>query len=104
MAGIILGRAVGHLDQQPARTLDQQGQGMVRGDQMRIDAEPQQTQPVFKVVVPHRLVPLEQLFAAPYVVDEHIEAALLGADALDQSSNLAGDKVIDPNRDAIAAG
>ena len=84
VVGIVLGRAVGHLDQQAARALDQQRQGVMRGDQMRIDAEPQHAQAVLEIMLPDRLVPLEQLFAAPDVVDEDVEPALLGADALDQ--------------------
>ena len=84
--GIVLGGAVGHLDEQAARALDHQRQREVRGDQMRVDAEAKQAQAVLEIMLPDRLVPFEQLLAAPDVVDEDVETALLGADALDQSS------------------
>ena len=60
-------------------------------------------QPVVEVVLPHRLVPLEQLLAAPDVVDQHVEPALLGVDALDQRPHLLGHEVVDPHGDAPAA-
>ena len=60
----------------------------MRGDQMRIDAEPQHAQAVLEIMLPDGLVPFEQLFAAPDVVDEDVEPALLGADAIDQLFDL----------------
>ena len=36
----------------------------MRSDEMCIDGEPQKTQPVFQIVFPDCLVPLEQAFAA----------------------------------------
>ena len=104
VVGIVLGRAVGHLDEEAARTLDQQRQRMMRRDQMRVDAEPQHAQAVLEIVLPDRLVPFEELLAAPDVVDEDVEAALLGADALDQLPDLVGNEMIDPDGDAGAAG
>ena len=84
VVGIVFGRAVRHLDEQPARPLDHQRQRMMRGDQMRVDRQPQHAQAVLQIMLPDRLVPFEQLLAAPDVVDEDVEPALLGADALDQ--------------------
>ena len=71
---------------------------------MRVDAEPEQAQAVLEIVLPDRLVPLEQLLAAPDVVDQDVEPALLGADALDQRFDLVGHQMIDRNGDALAAG
>ena len=45
--------------------------------------------PVVEVVLPHRRVPLEEVLGAPDVVDEHVEAALLGVDALDERARPA---------------
>ena len=39
--------------------------------------QPQHPQPVVEVVLPDRRVPLEQVLAAPDVVDEHVEPSLL---------------------------
>ena len=55
-------------------------------------------------MLPDRLVPFEELLAAPDVIDQDIKAALLGADAIDQLSNLIGDEMIDLDGDALAAG
>ena len=104
MLGIVVGGAVRHLDQQAARALDQQRQRVMRRDQMRIDAKPQQAQAVLEIMVPDRLVPFEQLLAAPDVVDQDVEAALLGADALDQLADIVGDEVVDRDGNALAAG
>ena len=82
--GVVLERAVGHLDDEAARPADQQRQREVAGDQVRVDREAQQPQAAVEVVLPHRRVPLGQLLAAPDVVDEDVEAALLGVDARDE--------------------
>ena len=42
--------------------------------------------------------------AAPDVVDQHVEPALLGVDPGDQVADLLGHQVVDPDRDAGAAG
>ena len=102
--GVVLRRAVGHLDHQAARVADQQRERVVAGDQVRLDREVEQPQAVGEVVLPHRRVPLEQLLAAPDVVDEHVEAALLGVDALDERLDLVGLEVVGRDGDAVAAG
>ena len=56
--------------------------------------------PVVEVVLPERLAPLEQHLAAPDVVDEDVEPALLGVDPLDQRPDLVGLQVVDRHRDA----
>jgi hypothetical protein len=101
---VVLGGAVRHFDQQAARLLDEQGQCVVRGDQMRIDAEPQKSKTVLEIVVPDRLVPFEQFLAAPDVADEDVEAAVLGSNALNEPADIVGDQMVDAERDAAAAG
>ena len=100
VVGVVLGRAVRDLDQEAARALDQQRQGKVRRDQMRVDAEPQQAQAVVEIMLPDGLVPFLELLAAPDVVDQDVEPTLLGADALDQPADIVGDQMIDLDRDA----
>ena len=53
--------------------------------------------------LPHRLVPLHRR-RAPDVVDEHVEGALLGVDALDQPADGVGDEVVDRHGDRPTAG
>ena len=58
---------------------------------------------VVKIMRPDGLVPLEVL-PAPEIIDEDIEATLLGADPFDQLPHLVGNEMIDPDGDAVAAG
>src|SRR5262245_36681902 len=76
---------------------------MMRSDKMRVDAEPEQPQAVFEIMLPYRLVPFEELFTAPYVVYEYIESALVGTDAPDKLGDLGCDEMIDLDGDAFAA-
>ena len=102
--GVVLRRAVGHLDHQPAGVADQQRQREVAGDQVGLDRQVEQVQAVAEVVLPHRRVPVEELLAAPDVVDEHVEPALLAVDALDERLDLVGLEVVGRHGDAGAAG
>jgi hypothetical protein len=77
---------------------------MVRRDLMRMHAETEHAQAVRQIVLPDGLAPSLEILAAPDVVDENIETALLGADAIDQRRDLGRDEMIDPNGDAVAAG
>ena len=77
---------------------------MVRRDQVRMHAELQHAQPVRQVVLPHRRVPLLEVLAAPDVVDEDVEPALVGADPIDELRHVAGNEMIESHRDASAAG
>lgn len=52
---------------------------------------------------PDRLVPFEQFLAAPNVVDQHIEAALLGTYPVDQLAHVFGNQMVDLHSDAMAA-
>ena len=103
MRGVVVGGAVGDLDQQAARSFDQQRQREMRGDEVRVDGEPQQAQAVAEMVLPDRLVPLEQIFAAPDVVDEDVEPAMVAADPFDQRLHLLGLQMVGRDRDAMAA-
>ena len=103
VVGVVLGGAVGDLDDQAAGVADQQRQRVVAGDQVGVDREPEQPEPVVEVVLPHRRVPLEQVLGAPDVVDEHVEAVVVGVDPLDQAADLLGLEVVDRHRDALAA-
>jgi hypothetical protein len=101
--GVIVGSAVGHLDQESARTLDHERQRVVGGDQMRIDTEPEHVQAVLKIMLPDGLVPFHELLSAPHVVDKDVKPARFGADFLNQPFDLVGDAMIDPDGDAPAA-
>jgi hypothetical protein len=50
---------------------------VVAGDQVRVDREAKEPQPAVEVVLPHGLVPLEEVLGAPDVVDQHVEAAVV---------------------------
>ena len=102
--GVVLRGPVGHLDHEAARVADQQRQRVMAGDQVRLDREVEQVKSVGEVVLPDRRVPLEQPLAAPDVVDEHVEPALLLLDALDQRRDLLGHEVVGRDGDAAAAG
>ena len=94
---------VGHLDEQPAGPRDDEGQRVVGGDQVRLDGEAQQLQPIREIMLPDRLVPLEQVLAPPDVVDQDVERAALAADARDKCLHFAGDQMVDADRDRLAA-
>ena len=77
VVGVVFRRSVGHLDHQAPRAAHQQRQRMVARDQVGVDREAQHSQAALQVVLPDRLVPVEQVLGAPDVVDEHVEAAVL---------------------------
>ncbi|MDQ0835333.1 hypothetical protein QF032_007177 [Streptomyces achromogenes] len=77
---------------------------MVAGDGVGLDGEPQHPQSVVQVVLPDGGVPLEELLAAPDVVDQDVEAALLVRDALDKGPHLRRVEVVGGYGDAPAAG
>ena len=102
--GVVLRGPVGHLDHQAARVADQQRERVVAGDQVGLDGEVEQPQAVGEVVLPDRRVPLEELLAAPDVVDEHVEPALLVVDAAHERLDLGGLEVVGRDGDALASG
>jgi hypothetical protein len=65
-----------------------------------VDGEPHHPQALLQVVLPDRLVPLHQFLAAPDVVHQDVEPALLGADLLDEGRDLVWDQMIYLNRHA----
>ena len=67
----------------PGRRIEQR-QRVVAGDQVGLDRQAQQAQAVVQVVLPQLGLPVEQQLAAPDVVDQHVEAAVVGVDPLDQ--------------------
>lgn len=101
---VVLRGAVRHLHQQAAGPGDQQRQGVVGGDEMGVDRQVEHVQPLRQVVLPHRAVPLDQTIGTPDVVDQDVEAPLLGPDAGDECRDLVRHQMVDANRDADAAG
>src|SRR4029450_1019515 len=71
VVGVVLGRAVRHLDHEAAGVADEQRQRGVAGDEVRVDGAVQHAQPGGEIVLPERGVPLDELVPAPYVVDQH---------------------------------
>jgi hypothetical protein len=74
---------------------------------MRLDAEPQNPQALLQVELPDRRIPLRrpalQHFSAPDVVDEHVDAAVLGADMFGQRCDLRRFEMIDGDGYTLAA-
>ena len=71
---------------------------------MGVDAESQYAQPVVEVVFPDRPVPrrgrpLEDL-GAPDVVDQDVDAAVVGAQTVGQRVDLVDVEMVDLDRDA----
>ena len=64
--------------------LGEQRGGVPAGDEVGLDGVAQQRDAVGEVVLPERGVPLGEGIAAPDVVDEDVEAAVVVGDALDQ--------------------
>ncbi len=100
VVGVVPGRAVGDLDDEPARVADHQAQRVVRGDQVGVDRQPQRAQAVVQRVLPHRGLPLDQQLAAPDVVDQDVQPAVGVVDALHQRPNGVRVEVVARHRDA----
>ncbi|GAA3066719.1 hypothetical protein GCM10020000_58630 [Streptomyces olivoverticillatus] len=101
--GVELRRPVRDLHDQPARPPDEQRQRVVAGDEVRLDGEPHHAQARREVHLPGLLVELQQVVAAPHVVDQHVEPPLLPLDAPDELLDLLGHQVVGGHRDAGAA-
>src|SRR6266850_619178 len=76
----------------------------MRRDEVRVDGEPQYSESLVEVVRPYGRVPLrgpalEQL-AAPDVVDEHVDVAVIGPDPVGQGLHSSGIQVVESDRDA----
>ena len=80
---------------------------MMGGDEVGVDGEPEDPETLVEVVLPDGRVPLgraalEQL-AAPDVVDEHVDVAVVVPDLLGQALHLVGVEMVDCGRDTGAA-
>src|SRR5215469_7588306 len=53
---------------------------------------------------PEWLAPFGELVAAPDVVDQDVETIEIAIDAIEQSAHFIGNRMVDANRDADAAG
>src|SRR5439155_13686828 len=100
---VVIGSAVGHLDDQAAGILDQERQCEVARDDVRIDGEPQHAQPPFEGVLPHGHVPFDQKVRPPHIVDQDVQATLLTLDTRHQRLHLRRVQMIDLHGDAPAA-
>jgi hypothetical protein len=103
VVGVVLGGAVGDLDDQPARPLDQQRERVPGRHEVGVDREAEDPQSVGEGVLPHGLVPLREVLAAPDVVDQHVEAAPLGVGARREPFDLLRDEVVRGHGDPGAA-
>jgi len=105
--GIVVGGAVGHLDEQAAGLVDEEREKVMRRDEVGLDGEPQDSQTIVEVVLPDGRVPLRrsalQHFGAPDVVDEHVDVAVVRPNLLGQRLHLAGIEMVDCGGDTGAA-
>jgi hypothetical protein len=80
---------------------------MMGRDQVSVNGEPQDSQTVVEVVFPNGSVPLSRTtfeqFAAPDVVDEHVDVAMVVANLLGQSVHLVRFEMVDRDCDTSAA-
>ncbi len=76
--------AVGDLDDQPSAP--EPRQTVVAGDDVRLDRAVDQREPVLELRLPELLAPLDEVVAAPDVVDEDVELA----DLLEEAATSAG--------------
>ncbi len=90
------------LDHQAPGPLDQQRNREVTGDRVGLDRQPEEMQAVVEIRLPDRLVPLD-LGRAEDVVDQEVEAAVVGSNPSDQRANLVGHQVIDRDGDPSSA-
>ena len=89
--------AVRDLDDEAAGA--QPRQRVVRRDDVRLDRAIDQRQTVVELRLPQLLAPLDEIVAAPDVVDEDVELA----DLLEERGDLCGIGVIDAFRDSASA-
>jgi hypothetical protein len=87
-----MGGAVSHLDQQPARLVDEKWQKIVRSDQVGINGKPEYPETGLEVGLPYRSVPIGrtafQQFPAPDIIDEHVDVAVVFPNLLRQVFHL----------------
>ncbi len=103
MVAVVVRGAVGDLDDQSAGAAQQQRQGVMAGDGVGLHREAQQPQSLVEVVLPDGRLPVEEVLAAPDVVDQDVEAALLGVDPVDERLHLRRVQMVGGHGDAPAA-
>ena len=104
---VVLGGAVRHLDEQTARLVDEQGEKVMGRDEVGVDGEPEDAKTVVEIELPDRRVPVGRTafehLAAPDVVDEDVDVAVLPPDVVGEVLHLVGIEMVDDGRDAGAA-
>src|SRR4029453_18253260 len=94
----------GDVHDQPAARLDHQRGGQHRGEGRGTEASLEHQVPMSPLHLPERRLIVErELVAAPGVVDEQIETALLGADPPEQRLDLGVVRMVTANGDAGTA-
>jgi len=97
----------GHLDKQAARLVDEEWEKVMGGDEVSVDGEPEYAETLAEVVLPDGSVPLTRAafeeLAAPDVVDENVDAAVVFLDLLGQAFHLVGFEMVDRDCNAGAA-
>ena len=104
VVGVELGVAVGDLDHETAGFLDEQRDGGVARDDVGVDGQAQDAQASVEIVLPQLGVPAGEVIAAPDVVDEDVEASLLGLDARHQPLHLRRVEVVADDGDGRPSG
>jgi len=107
MRRIVIRGSISYFDQKSSRFADEKRQEVVGSNQVRINGEAQYPEAVVQVVLPYGLVPIIwspfQQFAAPDVVYEHIDVAVVFLNLLCQRFHLGGFEMINCGRDPRAA-
>src|SRR5688572_1475657 len=96
MTAIEIAVTIGDLNDEAI--LLQPRQALVAGDDVRLDGAIDERQPVLELRFPELLAPLDEIVAAPDVVDEDVELTHL----LEQFCNLIGPGVIALHGDTLA--
>ena len=103
VAAVVGGVAVGDLDDQPLPALDHQRRGVVAGDDVRVDGALAASAARSPSECSQNGLPQTgERVAAPDVVDQQVQPALLAPDALDERRDLLRHGVVDLHGDADA--
>ena len=100
---VVLGGAVGHLDDEAAGRAEEQRDREVARDGVRVHRQAQGVEPVVQRGFPGGLAPLHP-GRAPDVVHEHVQGTLLAVDASHERAHRIGHEVVHLHRDPPAAG
>src|SRR5699024_9480342 len=96
--------AVTDLNHQAVRALEYQRYGQMARDQMGLDSIANDGQRGIERVLPDRLTPADEVVAAPDIVHEHVQSAVLGANAVDERCNVVRVIVVASYGDSHATG